>query len=541
MKTPKKIFFTQHPLSELQKIIVSNNLILFVLIVLIVAINSAGFLSVKWLQTEWIQQYTVYQTKQKLYVDLYRESGYGGFIHVFKNAVLRKNRAYLTSLSKRYQNVEETISTLKMLAATKAEQLKLQEVQNTFDRYWQKYTLLERAIQEKWSAEKLDKQVFVNDEGALEALNELITLNQENFNRSVARNNQLIQQVSIYETISLGVILFFSLILFFAMRKKAGLVKKVLKIQKEAVAYKELYEATLDSMVDACIITDAKGIIENFNQIALQRFGYTAEELMGQPIEILIPEGEHKKNHAHYMASSSMHKKVLFKGRELKAITKYGKLLSSEITVTPLKQNEDLKFVGIIHDVSDRMKLMEQLGSLLSQLRDEASKDYLTGLLNRKAFFEQAGQIWLSTKQNNQPISLLMLDIDHFKHINDSFGHDVGDRVLIAVAKVFNQSCREEDLVCRYGGEEFIILLENKDELPALEFASRLQRVVQEMSISEQGTDIRFSISIGQATGNAFELNSIEALISHADQALYQAKTNGRNRVEVFHAEEKKR
>ncbi|RUM91588.1 MAG: hypothetical protein DSZ27_06015 [Thiomicrospira sp.] len=541
MKTAKKTFFTQHPFIELEKIISSNNLILFVLIVLIIAINSAGFLSVKWLQSEWTQQYTVYQTKQKLYFDLYRESGYGGFIHAFKNAVLRKKTIYLKSLSTHHQNVEETISKLKSLASTQAEQNKLQDVQNTFHHYWQKYALLEKAIQENWSAEKLDNRVYVNDKAALEALNDLIALNQKNFNRSVARNNQLIQRVGVYETISLGVILFFSLILFFSMRKKAGLVNNVLKMQKEAVAYKELYEATLDSMVDACIITNEKGIIENFNQIALQRFGYTAEELMGKPIEILIPQGEHKRNHAHYMASSSMHKKVLFKGRELKAITKHGELLSSEITVTPLKQSEDLKYVGIIHDISDRMKLMEQLGSLLNQLRDEATKDYLTGLLNRKAFFEQAHQIWLSAKEQHQPISLLMIDIDHFKQINDSFGHDAGDRVLIEVARVFNQNCREEDLICRYGGEEFVILLENKDEEPALEFASRLKKIVEEISVKEQSEEIRFSISIGVATGDALELNSIESFISQADQALYQAKANGRNRVEIFHTEEKKR
>ncbi|MBD3611805.1 MAG: diguanylate cyclase [Hydrogenovibrio crunogenus] len=539
MKTHKKTFFTHRPFVELERIISSNNLILFVLIVLIITINSAGFLSVKWLQSEWTHQYTVYQTKQKLYFDLYRESGYGGFIHTFKNAVLRKDPAYLKSLSVHHQNVEKTISTLKSLATTQSEQSKLRDVQNTFNRYWKKYTLLEKAMQENWSAERLDKLVFVNDKAALKALNDLTALNQENFNHSVARNNQLIQRVGLYETVSLGVILFFSLILFFTMRKKAGLVNKVLKMQKDAVEYKELYEATLDSMVDACIITNEKGIIENFNQIALQRFGYTAEELMGQPIEILIPEGDHKRNHAHYMESSSMHKKVLFKGRELKAITKHGELLSSEITVTPLKQSEDLKFVGIIHDISDRMKLMEQLGSLLNQLRDEATKDYLTGLLNRKAFFEQAEQIWLSAKEHHQPISLLMIDIDHFKRINDSFGHDAGDRVLIEVANVFSQNCREEDLVCRYGGEEFIILLENKDEQPTLEFASRLKKVIQEMSVSEQGEVIRFSISVGVATGSALELNSIETFISHADQALYQAKANGRNRVEVFHAEEK--
>lgn len=540
MKTNKKTFFTQHHFQELQRIISSNNLILFVLIMLIITINSAGFLSVKWLQSEWTQQYTVYQTKQKLYFDLYRESGYGGFIHAFKNAVLRKEPIYLKSLSVRHQNVEKTISTLKSLATTQSEQKKLRDVQNTFDHYWKKYALLEKAIQQNWSAEKLDKLVFVNDKAALKALNDLTTLNQENFNRSVDKNNQLIQRVGLYETVSLGVILFFSLILFFTMRKKAGLVNKVLKMQKEAIEYKELYEATLDSMVDACIITNEKGIIENFNQIALQRFGYTAEELMGQPIEILIPEGDHKRNHAHYMESSSMHKKVLFKGRELKAITKHGELLSSEITVTPLKQSEDLKFVGIIHDISNRMKLMEQLGSLLNQLRDEATKDYLTGLLNRKAFFEKAHQIWLSAKEDNKPISLLMIDIDHFKQINDTFGHDSGDRVLVTVAKVFNQNCREEDLVCRYGGEEFIILLENKDERPALEFASRLKKIVQEMSVSEQDEEIRFSISIGLVTSNALELNSIEALISNADQMLYQAKANGRNRVEVFYEKEKK-
>ena len=494
--------------------------------------NAVSFVSIKWLQTEWADEYSLYEAKDKLYFDLYRESGYGGFIHHFKNTVLRNDEVPLKLLSDNYQAITQNLTALQNMATSPEEKRLIRQIEETFQEYWEKLPILEQAVRENWSAEKTDRLVKVSDRAALQALDELVKVNQQLFNASFDKNQALIDNVRFYQTLSLTVLLLLSLLLLLFLKRKAGLVKKVQSLQKEILCYENLYEGTLDSMVDACIITDATGIIENFNEITLQTFGYESHELMGQRIEILIPEGEHKQHHADYMKSASMRKKVLFKGRELKAQKKDGSEISVEITVTPLSVNGQLKFVGIIHDITDRMKLMEQLGAVLLQLRNEATKDYLTGLMNRKAFFEHAEKVWSLAKRNHEPLCMLMLDIDLFKEINDTYGHNSGDRVLKGLAELFEHECRKEDLICRYGGEEFLILLESQPAKGAMEFANRIRQAVEvaEMDIGE-GVKIQITVSIGLVAVECDEIPSMEEMISLADKVLYQAKTNGRNQV----------
>ncbi len=532
MKTPIQSSLVHRLFAELETLFSSNGIILILVILLTITMNAVSFVSIKWLQTEWADEYSLYEAKDKLYFDLYRESGYGGFIHHFKNTVLRNDEVPLKLLSDNYQAITQNLTALQNMATSPEEKRLIRQIEETFQEYWEKLPILEQAVRENWSAEKTDRLVKVSDRAALQALDELVKVNQQLFNASFDKNQALIDNVRFYQTLSLTVLLLLSLLLLLFLKRKAGLVKKVQSLQKEILCYENLYEGTLDSMVDACIITDATGIIENFNEITLQTFGYESHELMGQRIEILIPEGEHKQHHADYMKSASMRKKVLFKGRELKAQKKDGSEISVEITVTPLSVNGELKFVGIIHDITDRMKLMEQLGAVLLQLRNEATKDYLTGLMNRKAFFEHAEKVWSLAKRNHEPLCMLMLDIDLFKEINDTYGHNSGDRVLKGLAELFEHECRKEDLICRYGGEEFLILLESQPAKGAMEFANRIRQAVEvaEMDIGE-GVKIQITVSIGLVAVECDEIPSMEEMISLADKVLYQAKTNGRNQV----------
>ncbi|QAB14580.1 sensor domain-containing diguanylate cyclase [Hydrogenovibrio thermophilus] len=532
MKTPIQSSLVHRLFAELETLFSSNGIILILVILLTITMNAVSFVSIKWLQTEWADEYSLYEAKDKLYFDLYRESGYGGFIHHFKNTVLRNDEVPLKHLSNNYQAITQNLTALQNMATSPEEKRLIRQIEETFQEYWEKLPILEQAVRENWSAKKTDRLVKVSDRAALQALDELVKVNQKLFNASFDKNQALIDNVRFYQTLSLTVLLLLSLLLLLFLKRKAGLVKKVQSLQKEILCYENLYEGTLDSMVDACIITDATGIIENFNEITLQTFGYESHELMGQRIEILIPEGEHKQHHADYMKSASMRKKVLFKGRELKAQKKDGSEISVEITVTPLSVNGQLKFVGIIHDITDRMKLMEQLGAVLLQLRNEATKDYLTGLMNRKAFFEHAEKVWSLAKRNHEPLCMLMLDIDLFKEINDTYGHNSGDRVLKGLAELFEHECRKEDLICRYGGEEFLILLESQPAKGAMEFANRIRQAVEvaEMDIGE-GVKIQITVSIGLVAVECDEIPSMEEMISLADKVLYQAKTNGRNQV----------
>lgn len=158
-----------------------------------------------------------------------------------------------------------------------------------------------------------------------------------------------------------------------------------------------------------------------------------------------------------------------------------------------------------------------------------ASRDRLTGLYNFGSFEESLARE-VAERQDGQrgPLSLIVFDIDHFKHFNDNFGHDAGNEVLQGVARRIQQLCRDRDIVCRYGGEEFVLILPECDELGARNLAERIRRNLDMDPVHPAAT---VTISAGCATLSADE--DATALFKRADGALYKAKHNGRNRVEV--------
>ena len=170
---------------------------------------------------------------------------------------------------------------------------------------------------------------------------------------------------------------------------------------------------------------------------------------------------------------------------------------------------------------------------LRTRLYEEAERlattDGLTGLLNRRTFNSVLEQRLREAQRYNRPLSLLLLDIDHFKKVNDTHGHPAGDAVLRGVAQVAQKSARETDLVARYGGEELALILPETDARGAMAIAERLRRLVEaSRHPTEQGA-LSVTVSIGAATSAA----SAEALLEAADKALYRAKQSGRNRVEA--------
>lgn len=164
-----------------------------------------------------------------------------------------------------------------------------------------------------------------------------------------------------------------------------------------------------------------------------------------------------------------------------------------------------------------------------------ASRDPLTNCLNRRAFFELADKVFINSQKNNQSLSCIMTDIDHFKRFNDQFGHAVGDKVLIAFSRTLNRSLRIDDLLTRYGGEEFCILLPNSTTETALMIAERMRNEVElNAGQSIRSTqEIKVTSSFGISTLSADTLDLL-TLIDQADKALYKAKESGRNCVKVW-------
>ncbi len=180
----------------------------------------------------------------------------------------------------------------------------------------------------------------------------------------------------------------------------------------------------------------------------------------------------------------------------------------------------------------------EQIRQKNEELFRLATRDPMTGCLNRRAFFEQAGVLKETANLEGRPVAVVMCDIDHFKSFNDRYGHAVGDEVIKAVAGIYNSSAREADRVCRYGGEEFCILLPDCEEAVALAVADTLRRQVQDAAGASIDHDPRLTItsSFGVAVTRSTR-TSLETLIDQADQALYQSKRNGRNRCTLHEAE----
>ena len=157
--------------------------------------------------------------------------------------------------------------------------------------------------------------------------------------------------------------------------------------------------------------------------------------------------------------------------------------------------------------------------------------DSLTGLNNRRAFYEFTKPIWSNALRNRRDVSLILLDIDNFKQINDIYGHAIGDEVLIAIASVLAQSAREGDVVARWGGEEFILFLPETQLEAANALAERLRVAISEIRIAHAKNLVSFTASLGVAQMKE-SCRSIEELVSIADICLYQAKHDGKNKVQ---------
>ncbi len=176
-------------------------------------------------------------------------------------------------------------------------------------------------------------------------------------------------------------------------------------------------------------------------------------------------------------------------------------------------------------------KKNQQLEQVLLQMETLAMTDQLTGLFNRRYFLSVFEKEFSRTMRHNHPTSCLMIDIDHFKRINDEYGHHAGDQVLIEISQIMTDCLRKSDTLARWGGEEFIIILPETTKENALQVASRILNTVSTRQFSSFPGQV--TVSIGLAGMPDPNINASEKLIAASDHALYEAKNKGRNRIEI--------
>jgi diguanylate cyclase (GGDEF)-like protein/PAS domain S-box-containing protein len=295
----------------------------------------------------------------------------------------------------------------------------------------------------------------------------------------------------------------------------------------------ELFQRLLDESSDPAIIIDQQGAIRYLNAASQALTGFPPGEAIGKPIDGLLPEGLAEK-HTGYLLdyiSGGLASSVLGHVRDFAIRHRTGDMIPIQLKAVDLGVVDGVRYFGAFTvDMRERRAEEARIAALLAQLEQQAMTDPLTALPNRRAFDAELARIAARSRRNQSPTAAGVADIDHFKQVNDQYGHPVGDMVLCEVAKAIEHAARGTDFVARTGGEEFGMLFPDTPTDMARLVAERMRKAVAAASVTTPDGDIiRVTISIGLAAlapGSAPE----QALAS-ADVALYQAKEQGRDRV----------
>ena len=200
-----------------------------------------------------------------------------------------------------------------------------------------------------------------------------------------------------------------------------------------------------------------------------------------------------------------------------------------------MRVNEEKK--KLFTAIGSQLGIAIENARLFEKTKELSLHDSLTGLANRSFMNIELRKNFAVAQRKKRPLSLLMLDLDHFKNFNDTYGHPAGDKLLADIAAIMNGMMRETDLTVRYGGEEFLIILPETDSTSALQIADRIRMTIMQTGffIIEKQKPGYITVSLGVATFDpTVEMVEEDGLIKMADEALYHAKNAGRNRVEVY-------
>jgi diguanylate cyclase (GGDEF)-like protein/PAS domain S-box-containing protein len=273
-----------------------------------------------------------------------------------------------------------------------------------------------------------------------------------------------------------------------------------------------------ENMKEGMLVVDREGRLIDINGSARKWLIFEEDTLIGNSIQKYIPEIKP------FLPKDDQASRV----REI-SIKRDGNVRNFEGTLTSLydNRNKHLGYLITLQDITERKRLHEEVKRL-------ASKDPLTNLYNRRHLLERAEQEVQRSSRYKHPISLFIIDLDFFKNINDTYGHLTGDQVLIKFSNFLKETLRNVDIVGRFGGDEFVVVLPETGSATAYKTAMRLCENFKHKSFQTEQEDLSFTLSIGISTeNNVGKDTDIYDLIERADRALYRAKALGRNQVAV--------
>ena len=291
----------------------------------------------------------------------------------------------------------------------------------------------------------------------------------------------------------------------------------------------DVYHQIVTDMADAVVGMDRNFIIRMCNPAAETLFGWTSEEMIGQPIDLLIPERFHGAHSHNVQSFRDTRASARYMGNRRGFIlgrTRSGAEICLGATILNTGSMREPLMVAIIRDLTERQEHQGELQRL-------ANTDPLSGALNRRAFQAVSETELHNSRQRNHPTSLILFDIDHFKSINDMHGHQTGDQVICAFTELLRSSLRSNDILGRWGGEEFIVLLPSASLDQACHVGERIRRAVEEWRF-EHGMGPGLKLTTSAGVTHAHENETLDGFFRRADLALYAAKANGRNRIFLF-------
>ena len=292
--------------------------------------------------------------------------------------------------------------------------------------------------------------------------------------------------------------------------------------------FRRIVMESADAVV--AVTLDQKVVL--FSPAAEEMFGYSRDEMLGKSLDTLMPHkyrNDHaakvktfhrKGSHARYMGDRKSH---------LTGLSKSGRELMLGATILTVETSRGPIMVAMLRDISERIEHQNELARL-------ANADPLTGQLNRRAFLESFEKEWHRALRYKSGLSLLMFDLDHFKEINDTYGHDVGDQVICRFSELVRSSLRDIDIFGRWGGEEFIAALPHIDLRAARTTAERIREAVATHRFEAADFEpfsVTVSIGVTDISNGGI---AHQHMIKFADTALYEAKKAGRNQVVIWNS-----
>jgi diguanylate cyclase (GGDEF)-like protein/PAS domain S-box-containing protein len=297
------------------------------------------------------------------------------------------------------------------------------------------------------------------------------------------------------------------------------------QLEQQLEVARQRFEAVVQTAYDGVITIDEKYTIKLMNDAARAIFGVPGEDVIGSSLSRFIP-ARYRGKHADYVGAfrnSPISARPMESRAAVRGLRADGTEFPIEVTISKIRVSNEIEMTAVIRDISERARLIEELSRA-------ATHDALTGIHNRRQAEAALKSEISRCLRFGQPMSVVLFDLDHFKTINDNYGHPCGDRVLQTVADRMSRIIREIDVFCRWGGEEFLVVLPGADVDAAAAWAERARTLLDDAPAEGCTEPIPISASFGVASFDP-DHPEMRALIDRVDQALYRAKGNGRNRV----------